>query len=308
MKKKTILWAFDPFQQNQKIIKNMLKELEALAQAGTAAVQPVYIASPAELALATSFHFPRDQRIKRAAIDACGKALAKVRRLTQLTIAPIKIIDTKSRSSTEHAKLLAQAAQKQKAWVTVVATQSKGPAQRFFLGSFAESLLFQAQTPVLLVGPRSSMKKARKIFFASDLSSQSFRALKKVLEMADAMKASISVYHAISTSPLWTASSDPLMMAESTAFLNSYRKHEVKRAERQMKRIAQVIRRAGLKVTTKVALAPGHLAEGIVNQSQKQKASWVAVSSQSTPLKAFFLGSTARAIIRRADQPVLILR
>ncbi len=87
----------------------------------------------------------------------------------------------------------------------VMGTQGHGGIKKLFLGSTAEKVIRHATCPVLTVGPHvglESLNRLGHVFFASDFSSGSTRALTYALTLAEDDRAELTLLHVIASSPV----------------------------------------------------------------------------------------------------------
>ena len=86
----------------------------------------------------------------------------------------------------------------------VMGTQGHGGIKKLFLGSTAEKVMRHATCPVLTVGPHVqsvSLSRFGHVFYASDFSSGSMRALTYALSLAEEDRAELTLLHVIESSP-----------------------------------------------------------------------------------------------------------
>jgi len=82
----------------------------------------------------------------------------------------------------------------------VIGTQGHGGIKKLFLGSTAEKVIRHATCPVLTVGPHvqlGSLNRFAHVFYASDFSSGSMRALTYALSLAEEDRAELTLLHVI---------------------------------------------------------------------------------------------------------------
>ena len=86
----------------------------------------------------------------------------------------------------------------------VIGTQGRGGLKKLFLGSTAEKVIRHATCPVLTVGSHvrlASPNRFGHIFYASDFSSGSTRALTYALSLAEEDRAELTLLHVIESDP-----------------------------------------------------------------------------------------------------------
>ena len=87
----------------------------------------------------------------------------------------------------------------------VIGTQGHGGIKKLFLGSTAEKVIRHATCPVLTVGPHVrlvSLNRFGHVFYASDFSSGSMRALTYALSLAEEDRAELTLLHVIESNPV----------------------------------------------------------------------------------------------------------
>ncbi len=101
--------------------------------------------------------------------------------------------------------VISQVVSYKKADLIVMGTHGHGGIKKLFLGSTAERVIRHATCPVLTVGPHvqlESLSRFDHIFFASDFSSGSTRALTYALTLAEDDRAELTLLHVIASSPV----------------------------------------------------------------------------------------------------------
>ena len=86
----------------------------------------------------------------------------------------------------------------------VIGTQGHGGIKKLFLGSTAEKVIRHATCPVLPVGPHVQLVSPNRfghVFYASDFSSGSLRALTYALSLAEEDRAELTLLHVIESDP-----------------------------------------------------------------------------------------------------------
>ena len=92
----------------------------------------------------------------------------------------------------------------------VMGTQGHGGIKKLFLGSTAEKVIRHATCPVLTVGPHvrlASLNRFGHVFYASDFSSGSTRALTYALSLAEEDRAELTLLHVIESDPAFRSRS-----------------------------------------------------------------------------------------------------
>ncbi len=89
---------------------------------------------------------------------------------------------------------------RQNAEVIVASTHGRRGFQRLRLGSFVESLMISSKVPVLVVNQNTRVPKTvSTIFFPTDFSGGSRKALQSLIKLATKFKARVIIYHFMQT-------------------------------------------------------------------------------------------------------------
>jgi nucleotide-binding universal stress UspA family protein len=168
-------------------------------------------------------------------------------------------------------------------------THGRGGLARVRLGSIAESVLHQAEVPVLTVGPRMKLTPAgdaiRRILCPVDYRPASQTALGHAAALAARVGAELTVAH-IDEAPLGTSAQDSL---------------------RQLCDWIPATVRAHCAV--KEVVKQGGAAQQIVEEAEKSHADLLVIGAQPRNLLGtVLLGSTTDLVIRSAACPVLAVR
>ncbi|MFZ0963246.1 MAG: universal stress protein [Terriglobia bacterium] len=165
-------------------------------------------------------------------------------------------------------------------------THGRGGLARVRLGSIAESVLHQAEVPILTVGPRVkpalALEGMRRVLCAVNYTPSSQAALEHAAALAASAKAELTVAH-IDEAPLGNSAQDAL--------------------RRLCEWIPAAVR---AHCTVKEVVKQGGAAEQIVAEAEKSHADLLVIGAQPRSfLGTVFLGSTTELVIRSAACPVL---
>ena len=299
-----ILWALDPFHKNSKVFKNSVALLKILSEKTRAKIEPVYVVSPAEARVALEFSVPAKKRFEVVATAAMQKILKEVR-LPGL-LKPKILVENHLRISAS-AKTMAQYAAKQKALCIVVGTQAKQGLDRLVLGSFAETLILNSSTPLLLINPHcQTPSRLDSVLFATDFSKASKRAFSKVASLASKLAAEITLFHVIPKPFRWTEEAADLLFGHGEMSTKQYFELESQARVREAEKLQKELKGLKVPITLHVEKSSESVAELTLAYAKKSKAKLIAMAAQSGMVAATVLGSATREVLRQAKVPVWV--
>ncbi len=299
-KMNAILWAVDPT-QDPKEAKNLVKELKAWAKHLDCEVLPVAIYSKAMANLPLKMPYPWDEEFEERARKSLARYLKKTN--TSGFLSP-EVLFVPWVSTRKMAFALAKYAQATKAKMIFVNTRARKSWNPFRLGGFAETLVTTSRTPVLLLNPAAEPSgKIRTILFPTDFSVHSRRALEILKPWVKTVGAKLLIFNQIETPTVYQAefaSGLPVVDAESLI-------EEIEQTRMtQLCEWQQSLQEGGLKSGALIQRQRKYLAAEVLEAAKKNKASLIALASESGPFAQAILGSTARDVLLKASCPVLV--
>jgi nucleotide-binding universal stress UspA family protein len=145
------------------------------------------------------------------------------------------------------------------------------------------------------------MSPIRRILFASDFSRGSRPALASAVELARALKAEILLIHTLV--PIVPEDG----MYATYVDWGSLERATREAAETQIDRLATMVRKRGIGVTT--LLASGNAADQIVRTAKAKKAGLIVMGTHGrTGLSRLVMGSVAMRVMSSASCPVVTVR
>lgn len=307
---KRVIWSADAFEEKSDMRNHAVSALKYLLHRfPKLKIEPTYVLSPAELDLSLDFSPPWIKQFRPGA----EKALASSAREMGLTssLAPVVLVQ-RSPSLSSSVSTLLKYAKSVHADLIVAGTHARQGVGRWVLGSFAETLVTHARTPLLIVGPESQALHRGHILFASDMGENSSVVFKRVLALASDLQAKITLLHVTALPVAAVIQSGIYMLGGGWVpvqdFLGS---EEEDRRERAEKWIVEAKKKG---VTMEFVLErtgggkQSSVAQTILAQAQSRQAGMIAIAAQSGVVKAAILGSTARQVLRQAPCPVWIWR
>jgi len=303
---KKILWSFNPFQEDPRVLRKVSAFLKILARQSKSPVQPVYVVSPAEVRVDLEFSVPAQDRYRAVALLECARALRKIS-FPGLQ-APEVLVENNLRLSAS-ARSLAKYAQKIGAEAIVVGTQGKHGLGRLLLGSFAETLLLHSATPVITVNPL--LKKTRPLkraLFASDFSAASRRAFAVFCAFLKKLKAKVTLFHSIPLPFPWAYPATEYLLGLQPLSEGEYLRKVQKENTQKAQAFLKIARRAKVPCELRLETSSHDVGSATLGYAKAKKIDAIALAAQTGRWETTLLGSTSREILREATMPVWVLR
>ncbi len=310
MKKiKRIIWAVDPFEIEKKTKSHSLMVLEALCKKVKAEIEPVTVISDGILGVPIS----NKLTAKQLKSDAEAALSSYVKKAHVSRIKDPKILWCVPSSMGTAAEKLDRYARKRKADLILVSSHGHSGIKRAFLGSFAETMVLHAKTPVMISGPEVTddfavkMEKNR-ILFPTDLTKKSKKALERAESLARKLQMGITLFHA---RPDYL---DPVIQSGAALFgagfisVHDYSNEAGENVKKELEKMADQIRKSGVKVDVVIDQDSRGVAQSIVNYASRSHIGFIAMVSESGAFAAAILGSIGRVVAREATCPVLLMR
>ncbi|MBI2519972.1 MAG: universal stress protein [Bdellovibrio sp.] len=301
---KRIIWAIDVLGEEELQI-NVASFLERFTGALKAEVWPVFVLSMAGIPgpgdrKTIIDYLPRTEEMFHGIIKKAGFR----------SMMPEKIIVQPGAGFIRNdVKALLAYAYSTHAQAIVVSTHAKKGVARFFLGSFAETLLLSSKIPIITINPTANItQKIRSILFPTDFGPESQIAFKSVIAFAKQFKAKIVLFHQHKE-----ANED----IESNVLLPKGGKWQLARAEFLQKNFLNMKSKAlawqkmsrthGVPCTSHFSSKNRNIADSANEAASALKVDMIAIASKKGPVASNFIGSTARWLVRSAPCPVWVL-
>jgi nucleotide-binding universal stress UspA family protein len=178
--------------------------------------------------------------------------------------------------------------------LVVMGTHGRGGVKKLLLGSTAEKVIRHAACPVLTVGPQirpPSLDRFHHVFFATDFSSGSMRALTYALSLAELDRADLTLLHVVESQPV----------SESELL-------EWKRQDRE--KLSRMVRAENdLANEPEIEVEIGMPETEIVRQADARNADLIVMGSHTAGAIATHLPwTTLHHVLQHAHCPVLTVR
>jgi nucleotide-binding universal stress UspA family protein len=296
-----IVWALDPFAADAAAEARPGKVLAALQRCAPGLrVAPVYVVpTPEDAVLGTQPLDPRAPWCQRTLERIAG--VAKAAKLSPA--GKPKLVAQPGHSLHAAVLELVQHARAEKASAIAVGTHSRRGAARWFLGSFAETLLLSSPLPVLVVNPKTvEPKKFQRLLFPTDFSDGSREAFTWIRALARQLDAELHLFHRslLDRDPARQPFDPPAVPEALWLRLQEGRLAAGRRWLEEAKA-------AGLKAELHVSRHRASVAEAASAAAKRLSASAIVLSSHGHAIAGRLLGSVARQLVRDAPCPVLVV-
>lgn len=195
-----------------------------------------------------------------------------------------------------------------KASLIVMATDSRGALERFFLGSVTDQMIRTSLPPLLLVHPGNEDADEDVDVHLNHLllpleSAADFEGiLKPALELSALFDGDCTLFHVVDD----TVAGDYAPRINFTNCEGKGRESCCSEARAHFENLAELLCENGHKVAVRI-VESSYPAAGILEEAKSGKTDWIAISSQRRPrLSQLMFGNTADKIIHGAKIPVFV--
>ena len=189
--------------------------------------------------------------------------------------------------------------------LVVIGSHGYSGFRRLFLGSVATQVVRLSPAPVLVVRPDTPDRPWSRVLFGTDLSDATDGAVRQVIDLLKPTGAAVEAYHACILPGLvsllrgeaWTPPPDLTLSAQTEALRS------------QVQEVAARLAARGVASSAHVDDGGRRAAEAICQRADTHDFDLIAVASHGRgALAAAWLGSVTEEVLRRANQPVLVLK
>ncbi|HEY8272365.1 MAG TPA: universal stress protein [Pseudobdellovibrionaceae bacterium] len=206
---------------------------------------------------------------------------------------------------------LLEYATKRDADLIIVSSHGRRGLDRFFLGSFAETLLVYSKIPILVIGAGAKIEtNFNRILFPTEFGEYAHEVFRRTVSAAKQMGASIIIYHVVPMPARIVMDTGyyPSLygvegeMVSREDFLKIQQEHQSLRAEAW----ADWAKGEGVNCSFKVESVEEAIDILIYREAVAERADLIMMEGQSGPIKVALLGSIARNVVRTGPCPVLV--
>lgn len=302
-----IIWSIDAFPENPRSYTQGASCLAALeSQSSQKSIQPVYVLSPSQLNLVSDDPLEWIGRYEATAKAALDTLLKKI---SLPGLEPGKVLLEPRNGNSFTSEALIHFAQDQKAQLIVCSTHARKGLPRFFLGSFAESLMNHSTVPVMIMNMESDVpQKIKKILFPTDLSETSKKAFSKTLAFAKTFGAEIVLLGAVPQPAEIVLQSGVYLLGGNWVPISTFLESESEEMKKTMQEWTHEAQSQGVKASSVIDSGCKSVTDSILNHLKSQQADLIAIAAQSGPIERTLLGSITRQVVRLSSCPVLVFK
>lgn len=295
-----VLWAVDPIPEDKKLQFKTAQALARLTKNSGVVIEPVCVLSADRLRVPMAA-FRTDAKKYQIEAETLLKSWVKSLKIPNL-ISPRFLVHGIT-ADTDSISGLLEYARETGAQLIGLAAHTRKRWQRFFLGSFAETMILRSDIPLLVVQATSvAPTKFSRILFPTDFSDVSRVAFRALLPTAQALKARIILYYKFDYITPLTAETINIYPAYS-GYLQADRENKMRMSTEWMEEASQ----AGVKTDFILDEKPCFVPDGILKALKKSKADLIAMASHSGKYSSAFMGSITRQTVRSAPVPVWVI-
>lgn len=295
-----IVWAVDILSQDKKVRGSAEKTLKAFSGKCPLEVVPIYIVRLSEQVAPLSHGEGR-----KILLENVKNAMQRwLKNSTIQTESPVPVLQKGIYLRSDIDALVSES-KKQKADFILVNTHARKGLSRFWMGSFAETLMHHSQLPVLFLNPQAKpLSQMKTVLAPTQLTPGSDQALNRIAEFAKRLDAELVLYNNIE----YFVATPELAFTETMVFTQNIQKG-VKQRQKTLDQIASKIsKKHKVKVKTLVDEKDLRVSDGIIKASKKLPNCLIAMTAQTGPVLSVLVGSTTRRVVREAVAPVMVFR
>ena len=301
-----VIWAVDPFEHNAAIRQHCLAALRAMAKDTRLEVEVVHVMIPAEVDTVIFIYDPG--YLKDFARDVEKKLRVFAKKTGLKAIKGVRVLRSSEGSRKGGVRALVDHARKSRANLILTGTHAGKKVSKIVLGSFAETLLYRSDTPVLIVGEKSRKpSRMNHVLFPTDFSAESFKSFKTLIRTFGHPGMTVTLLNHVvrAAEPLATSA---LSVASGYALVyRSWEREDKKAKEKKAAQWARVGEKARVRVPFEYVESTREISTEVTRTARRLKVSCIAMASESGPISAAILGSVTRHVVREADCPVWIV-
>lgn len=292
-----IEWAVDILDDKRSLSSGETL-LQSLSKKNRLEVEPVYVVRLSEQVTPLSYGEGRKIFLENVK-NAMGRALKHIKIPLREPMALLQngvYLRSDIDALVSHAK-------KNRADFILVNTHARKGLSRFWMGSFAETLMHHSSVPVLFLNPTfKAPKNIKTVFCPTSISASAKKGLFKAAEFASSIGAELLIYNNIE----YFVATPGLSFTETMVFTGNVEK-DIKSRKKTLDKWAQEIKaRFKVNVKTMVDDADVRVSDGITRVSKKIPNCMIAMEAQTGPVMSILVGSTTRKVVREASVPVLV--
>lgn len=308
LKVNKIIWSIDAFEDKEGLQEKAARVLSVFQSKMSAQIEPVFVLA------ATDLNWPSDYSTEwmMEFRENLRSHLEKVLLTTGFpqVLAP-KILIEPLASTSAAVENLIDYAKKEEADLIIVSSHGRKGLDRFFLGSFAETLLVRASLPVLVIGGGVKVEShVSRVLFPTEFGEYARETFRRTISIARQTDAAVTIFHSVPMPARIVMDTGyyPSMyglegeMVTFDDFMKIQADHQMRRAHSW----AEWAKDEGVSCDFHVDSSGDAIDELIAKKATEIHCDLIVMEGQSGPLKVAFLGSITRSVVRSAPCPVLV--
>lgn len=302
-KDKKILWAIDPFVEGDVGLSVAAQAAQALSKTWDRPVEPVYILGPEGFQLPGDFSPAWIKSVMPTLEESLAK---KVESVGMKDFLPPKILVNRSRGRRKEVKRLLSYARQFGSAPVVISTHGRSGMSRWLMGSFAETAILMARTPLLVVSPDDQVKDFKVALFPTHLSTKSKNFIRKQLPWLKKKNIKVVIYHKVSNPVDPFVQSGVTMAGGGWVSFQSLLQEDSLKMQREGDKFCKELTDKGIDAEFRMESTTGSLDEGVIDMAKKVNANLICLMSEADSLNANLVGSLARQLGRSSPCPLWI--
>lgn len=301
--KSKILWSVDPYAADDQSLQLGFKAAQALQGVWGRPIEPVYVLSP------ESFHYPGDfsDAWTKNFLPHLNKMLAdKLAPFQDADLLPAKVIINKNHGRRLAVKKLLDYAKRSEQAPIVLPTQGKKGLARWIMGSFAESAVLMARTPLYVVPPGADIQPIKKVLFPTNFSRSSKLFIQKQAGWMKKGGVEAVVYHKLPEPYDPFVQSSLVMAGGGWVSIQAFLQEESLKRQKDGDKLKEQLKAKSISAQFVLDAEPGALSDGVLKVVREQKLNMIALVSESSSVSATLIGSLARELCRQATCPIWV--
>lgn len=302
-KSSKILWAIDPYSEGNVGLDAGAQAAQVLSKVWNRPIEPVYVLSP------EGFQMPGDFSPAwiKSIMPVVEKALEnKAEEFGKGKFLAPQVLVNRSRGRRKELKRLLSYAKQQGSAPVIISTHGRSGISRWIMGSFAETAILMARTPLLIVSPEQKLTDIKTVIFPTHFSTKSKNFIRKQVSWLKKQDIKVVIYHKVANPVDPFVQSGVTMAGGGWVSFQSLLQEEALKMQKEGDKFCAELSAKGLKVEFKMESESGSLAEGVIEMSKKVKADLVCLMSEADALNANLVGSLARELGRSSPCPLWI--
>ncbi len=296
---KKIVWALDYSGMTPALGRRVTAMLRTLSHSDEVVIQPVSVVNES----------PSLGRLPDYFVEQVAESLRKLAAQSGLdNVLEPKLLFCRAPSQRKSVEVLVNFARKSQADAIVVASFSRRGMSRWFLGSFAETLIMQSPVPIVVVNPKNRVQgKVDHILVPVGNASRAKVMFGRVVGLAKDLGAKITILGQIDFPVLPSAYYQDFVGPEGQVSFDSYIEKNKKKLRMELTKLRDLAQKKGVKAKVEIGTEVVGIAEKILFFAEQNKVDLIAMGNESGPIGSVLLGSVSREVVRKAQIPVWIV-